>query len=105
MITVEESIQQLIEDHIIPELAEAAFMQAYRQALANGRSVLKIEHGFIVEVFPDGSRRKIKEINLPIPVPSRKKRIVRHEQNTTVKNVCGCERVREKYTKIISYRC
>ncbi len=99
MITVVE------EDHIIPNSAEAAFMRAYFQALESGRSVLKVEKGIIFEIFPDGSRRKIKEINQPIPVPSKTKRIVRNEQkNTTITNVCRCKRVRQKYIEIRSHR-
>ena len=67
------------EDHIIPNSAEAAFMRAYFQALANGSSVLKVEQGEIIEVFPDGSRKVIKQIAPLIPVPIRTKRRTRND--------------------------
>lgn len=60
-------------EEYIPELAEAATKQAYWQALATGSSVLKVENGEIIEVFPDGSRKTIKKINPLIPVPQGKK--------------------------------
>jgi hypothetical protein len=63
-----------LESHI-PELAEAAAKQAYWQALANGSSVLKVEKGEIIEVFPDGSRKFIKKINPLIPVPLGKNKL------------------------------
>ena len=69
-----EASMKFLEDHI-PELADAAFTKAYWQALANGSSVLKVEKGEIIEVFPDGSRKFIKKINPLIPVPLGKKRI------------------------------
>ena len=72
--TPNEKSLQFLEEHI-PDLASAAFTQAYWQALANGSSVLKVEKGEIIEVFPDGSRKFIKKINPLIPVPLGKKRI------------------------------
>lgn len=75
MITNEQSMQYL-EEHI-PDLADAAFTQAYWQALATGSSVLKVEQGEIIEVFPDGSRKLIKKIHSLIPVPLGKKRIIK----------------------------
>jgi hypothetical protein len=75
MIPNEQSMQYL-EEHI-PDLADAAFTQAYWQALATGSSVLKVEQGEIIEVFPDGSRKLIKKIHSLIPVPLGKKRIIK----------------------------
>jgi len=70
----DEKSMQFLEDHI-PELADAAFKQAYWQALAAGSSVLKVANGCIVEVFPDGTRRVIKQIGEPIPVtPGRQRK-------------------------------
>lgn len=60
MIPNEQSMQ-FLEDHI-SDLADAAFTQAYWQALASGSCVLKVEQGEIVEVFSDGSRKLIKQI-------------------------------------------
>lgn len=56
----EEAISYL-EEHI-PELAGVAFKQAYWAALASGSSVLIIENGDLVEVFPDGTRKFIKHL-------------------------------------------
>jgi hypothetical protein len=75
MIPNEQSMQ-FLEEHI-PDLADAAFTQAYWQALATGSSVLKVKHGEIIEVFPDGSRKTIKKINELIPVPQGKKRLAK----------------------------
>lgn len=69
-----EASMRFLEDHI-PDLADAAFTQAYWQTLANGKSVLKVEQGEIIEVFPDGSRKVIKKIAPLIPVPLSKKRL------------------------------
>ncbi len=52
----------------IPELADAAFKQAYWAALASGSSVLISEKGDLVEVFPDGKRRFIKKLPPATPV-------------------------------------
>ncbi len=73
MIPNEQSMQ-FLEDHI-PDLADAAFTQAYWQALAMGSSVLKVEQGKIIEVFPDGSRKLIKQISATIPVTLGQKRL------------------------------
>lgn len=70
----EESIR-FLEEHI-PDLAGAAFVQAYWQSLADGSSVLTVEDGAIVEVFPDGSRKFIKNISLPIPATPGQKRVI-----------------------------
>ena len=63
----DEQSLQFLEDHI-PELADAAFKQAYWKALASGSSVLEAVNGYIVEVFPDGTRKIIKQIGEPVPV-------------------------------------
>lgn len=75
MIPNEQSMQ-FLEEHI-PDLADAAFTQAYWQTLATGSSVLKVEQSEIIEVFPDGSRKSIKKIHSLIPVPLGKKRITK----------------------------
>jgi len=71
---INEASLDFLESHI-PELADAAFKQAYWQALASGSSVLEVDQGHIVEVFPDGSRKTIKKIDEPIPVTVGHKRI------------------------------
>jgi hypothetical protein len=55
-----------IEQHL-PELMATATKQAYWQTLQSGNSVLIAENGFLVEVFPDGTRKIIKEIGKPQP--------------------------------------
>lgn len=56
----EESMRFLEEN--IPILADAAIKQAYWQALASGSSVLVCENDVLLETFPDGSRKVIKQL-------------------------------------------
>lgn len=62
----EESIS-FLEEHI-PELADAAFKQAYWAALASGSSVLISENGNLVEIFPNGKHKFIKHLPPATPV-------------------------------------
>jgi hypothetical protein len=62
----EEEIDYL-EEHI-PELAIIAFRQAFWSALASGSSVLMVEDGDLVEIFPNGKRKFIKHLPPAIPV-------------------------------------
>ena len=73
-----EKCLQFLEEHI-PDLAAVAFKQAYWQALAEGSSVLEVENGAIVEVFPDG-----------FP----------HECHSAPKDVRWPERIREKHSQV-----
>lgn len=59
--SLSEKAISYLEEHI-PELADAAFKQAYWAALASGSSVLISEKGDLVEVFPDGTRKFIKHL-------------------------------------------
>ena len=52
----------------IPALAELAVKRAFEDALNAGQSVLTVESGTIVEVFPDGTKREIKQIEPSTPV-------------------------------------
>lgn len=54
-----------LEQHI-PELAEAAGIQAYWASLAAGNDVLIIEEGAIYRVSPDGSRTFVKATDPPV---------------------------------------
>lgn len=65
--TLSEKAMCFLEQHI-PELAEAAFKQAYWAALASGSSVLISENGNLVEVFPDGTQKFIKRLPPPTMV-------------------------------------
>ncbi|MDP3331325.1 MAG: hypothetical protein Q8S55_04915 [Methylococcaceae bacterium] len=60
MSMTEESMR-FLEEHI-PILADAAVKQAYWQALATGSSVLVSEDGALVEIFPDGTRKVLKQL-------------------------------------------
>jgi hypothetical protein len=62
-----EEAMSFLEEHI-PELAEAAFKQAYWAALASGSSVLVSEKGNLVEVFPNGTKKIIKKLPPSTPV-------------------------------------
>ena len=53
-----------LEEHL-PELMATATKQAYWQTLASGQPVLIAEEGKLMEVFPDGTRKFIKEIAKP----------------------------------------
>jgi hypothetical protein len=56
-----EESMRFLEEHI-PDLADAAVKQAYWQALATGSSVLVCENGVLVEMFPDGTRKVLKQL-------------------------------------------
>jgi hypothetical protein len=60
MSMTEESMR-FLEEHI-PDLADAAVKQAYWQALATGSSVLVSEDGVLIEIFPDGTRKVLKQL-------------------------------------------
>jgi hypothetical protein len=49
-----------------PAVSGSAFAAARGQVLASGQSVLQSEDGFIYEVFPNGNRKLVKEIEPPI---------------------------------------
>ena len=59
----EKKIDEL--EQRFPESAADAFAQAYQQTLAAGLSALVSDNGFIYEVFPDGTRKRIKQIEQP----------------------------------------
>jgi hypothetical protein len=56
-----EESMRFLEEHI-PDLADAAVKQAYWQALATGSSVLVSEEGALAEIFPDGTRKVLKQL-------------------------------------------
>jgi hypothetical protein len=62
----EEQIEEL--ERQFPETAGVAFAESYRRTLAAGFSVLVSDDGFIFEVFPDGTRKMIKQIEPPMLV-------------------------------------
>ncbi len=48
-----------------PSISGAAFAAAREAALASGQSVLHSEEGVLYEVFPDGRRVRVREIDRP----------------------------------------
>ncbi len=56
-----EESMRFLEEHI-PILADAAVKQAYWQALAAGSSVLVCENDVMYEIFPDGTRKVVKQL-------------------------------------------
>jgi hypothetical protein len=46
----------------------SAFAAAREQTFASGQSVLQSEQGEIYEVFPDGTRKRVKNIEPPTPI-------------------------------------
>ncbi len=48
-----------------PALSGQAFAAARARVLASGQSVLQSSEGVIYEVFPDGTKRAVKEIEPP----------------------------------------
>jgi hypothetical protein len=67
----EKKIQEL--ESLFPALSGVTFNAALKQTLASGQSVLQSDQGVIYEVFPDGTRRRVKEIEPPTPVELGKK--------------------------------
>jgi len=56
-----------------PTISGSAFGAARQNVLASGQSVLQSENGVIYEVFPDGRRVLVKQIEPPTAdVPGRK---------------------------------
>lgn len=45
-----------------PLMSGIAFAAAREKTLASGQSVLQSDQGVIYEVFPDGTRKRVKEI-------------------------------------------
>jgi hypothetical protein len=68
MSMTEESMRFLEEN--IPILADAAVKQAYWQALASSSSVLVCKDGALVEMFPDGTRKVLKQLEPQTAVTS-----------------------------------
>ena len=72
----QENHIEILENQF-PPLSGVAFDTARRQTLAAGLKVLQSEDGIIYEVSPDGSRRRVKEIEPPTHVVSGSKITIR----------------------------
>jgi len=62
----DQDIQKL--ESMFPPVSGSAFAAAREQVLASGQSILQSEQGVIYEVFPNGTRRRVKEIEPPTSV-------------------------------------
>jgi len=62
----DKDIQQL--ENQFPPVSGSAFVEARKEALDHGLSVLQSENGVIYEVFPNGYRREVKRVEPPIAV-------------------------------------
>ena len=62
----EQDIQKL--ENQFPLVSGSAFVEARKEALAHGLSVLQSENGVIYEVFPNGYQREVKRVDPPVPV-------------------------------------
>lgn len=63
MLDLEDELDQLERE--FPQRANEVFAKARAQALEAGLSVLEAENGFVVRVYPDGRKEKVKEIEPP----------------------------------------
>jgi hypothetical protein len=57
----------------IPLLANSAVKKAYLDSLSRGNSVLEVIDSKIYEIFPDGKKRLIKEIESSVKIEEDKK--------------------------------
>lgn len=65
------NIEQL--ESLFPTLSGVTFNAALKRTLDAGLSVMQSEDGVIYEVFPDGRRVPVKQIEPPIPAVSGRK--------------------------------
>jgi hypothetical protein len=67
--TTSEQERQLQDlESRFPPVSGEAFAAARAQVLASGQSVLQSEGGFIVRVFPDGRKQRLRPVEAPTPV-------------------------------------
>jgi hypothetical protein len=71
----ENNIEEL--ERQFPAVSGMAFATAREQVLASGNSVLQSEQGHIYEVFPDGRRVLVRNIEPPIPSVAGRKITIR----------------------------
>jgi hypothetical protein len=71
----ENNIEKL--ENQFPPLSGVAFDTARKEVLQFGLNVFQSENGVIYEVSPDGSRRRVKEIEPPTQVVSGRKITIR----------------------------
>jgi hypothetical protein len=64
-------------ESLFASTAGVTFNEALNKALNSGQSVLQSDQGFIYEVFPDGTRKRVKAVAPPTPVEPGKKITIR----------------------------
>ena len=64
----DQDIQKL--ESQFPAVSGSAFAAARKHVLASGQSVLQSQDGFIYEIFPDGRRVAVKQVEPPTSVVS-----------------------------------
>lgn len=64
----DQDIQRL--EGTFPAISGSAFAAARQQVLASGQSVLQSQDGILYEVFPDGRRVVLKQIERPTYFPT-----------------------------------
>ncbi len=62
----DQDIQQL--ESQFPTLSGQVFADARQSVLASGQSVLQSEDGWVVRVYPDGHKERVKRIEPPTSV-------------------------------------
>ena len=62
----EDEIERL--ESQFPAVSGSAFAAARARVLASGQSVLQTENGFLYEVFPDGRKVLLKQVEAPTVV-------------------------------------
>lgn len=62
----DQDIQKLENQFLM--VSGSAFVEARKEALAHGLSVLQSENGVIYEVFPNGYRKELKRVEPPSAV-------------------------------------
>lgn len=62
----DQEIQKL--ESQFPGIAGQAFAAARQKVLSAGQAVMQSENGFLIRVFPDGRKERIKPIPLPVSI-------------------------------------
>jgi hypothetical protein len=60
-------------EKMIPLLASGAVTKAYLDSLSAGNVVLEVQEGILYEVYPSGTKKKIKDVPVLIEVDMNKK--------------------------------
>ncbi len=64
-------------ENYIPKMASATLQKAYLDTLANGNSVLEVIDNILYEVFADGTKKRVKDIEPSIKFDITQKIVLR----------------------------